>query len=235
MELELFKESIEEYIGRKVHSDDLANAIKVYNENRSLLSAIYKLNLKDNPPVPGSTLFGILMSGFIMPKEEHNVMFRRFLENMPESGPSTDERMHLMVAGNTFETVEIFQAIEDCGADVVIDDLDFGTRYFTSLVKESGNPFRALAERYILKVPCPCKHPADDRMAHLLRLAREYRVKGVILVNQKYCDTHLYDRPLIESELKRNGLPALLVEHSDTGWAGGKFKTMVQAFIEMAG
>jgi benzoyl-CoA reductase/2-hydroxyglutaryl-CoA dehydratase subunit BcrC/BadD/HgdB len=53
------------------------------------------------------------------------------------------------------------------------------------------------------------------------------------MVIQKYCDTHLYDRPWIESRLKEEKMPVLVVDHSDTGWVGGKFKTMVQAFIEM--
>jgi len=52
----------------------------------------------------------------------------------------------------------------------------------------------------------------------MLELAKSYRVKGVILVTQKYCDTHLYDRPWMESSLKEEGLPVLVVDHSDTGW-----------------
>jgi len=142
--------------------------------------------------------------------------------------------MRLMVAGSTFENIELLQVIEDCGGDVVIDDLDFGTRYYGSAVDESLEPMRALAERYLRRIPCPCKHPTQLRMEHMLKLAKDYRVKGVILLNQKYCDTHLYDRPWIESTLRDNGLQVLLVDHSDIGWVGGKFKTMVEAFIEMA-
>jgi benzoyl-CoA reductase/2-hydroxyglutaryl-CoA dehydratase subunit BcrC/BadD/HgdB len=70
---------------------------------------------------------------------------------------------------------------------------------------------------------------------HILKLAKDYRVQGVILLTQKYCDTHLYDRPWLEGKLKEEGLPVLAVDHSDIGWVGGKFKTMVQAFIEMVG
>ncbi len=47
------------------------------------------------------------------------------------------------------------------------------------------------------------------------------------------CAGPIYERPWIESRLKEEGLPVLAVDHSDTGWVGGKFKTMVQAFIEM--
>jgi benzoyl-CoA reductase subunit C len=140
-----------------------------------------------------------------------------------------------MIAGNTFETIELLQAVEESGGNVVVDDIDIGSRYYFSAVDENAEPLRALAERYLRKVPCPCKHPAETRFYHILKLAKDYRVKGVILLTQKYCDTHLYDRPWLESSLKDNGIPVLIVDHSDTGWTGGKFKTMVQAFIEMVG
>jgi benzoyl-CoA reductase subunit C len=234
-ELRLFKESLEEYTGQTIADEALRGSIRVYNENRSLVGEVYKLALSDSPPISGSQMFGILLAGLVMPKENHNAMLRKLLEDPPAASREADGRMRLMVAGSTFENVELLQAIEGCGGDVVIDDLDIGTRYYGSTIDESLEPLRAIAERYLRKVPCPCKHPAEPRIEHMLKLAKDYRVQGVILVNQKYCDSHLYDRPWIESTLKENGLPVLLVDHSDIGWAGGKFKTMVEAFVEMAG
>lgn len=233
-ELRLFRESLEGYLGQPITDEALKQAIGVYNENRTLVDEVYKLALSDAPPISGSQMYGILLAGLIMPKEEHNAMLRRLLGNVPTPVPNRGGRMRLMVAGSTFENIELLQLIEDCGGDVVIDDLDFGTRYYGSTVDESLEPMRALAERYLRRVPCPCKHPTQLRMEHILKLAKDYRVKGVILLNQKYCDTHLYDRPWIESTLRDNGLQVLLVDHSDIGWVGGKFKTMVEAFMEMA-
>ena len=232
-ELRLFKESIEKYTDKKIGDDELKQAIKVYNENRLLLDKVAKLALRDEPPISGSQMFGILMAGLIMPKDEHNTMLRALLDNTPKGNGASKDRMRLMIVGNTFENIEMLQVIEECGGDVVIDDLDFGTRYYGTPVSENSEPIRAIAERYVGKVPCPCKHPTQPRMEHILKLAKDYRVKGVILVNQRYCDTHLYDRPWIESTLNENGLPVLIVDHSDIGWVGGKFKTMVQAFMEM--
>lgn len=234
-ELRLFKESLEKYTGQKISDSSLKQAIKVYNENRKLLQDVYKLRLKDNLPLSGSQIFGIAMSGLIMPKEQHSEMLRKLMENIPSPEPSTDGRVRLMVAGNTFENIELLQAIEESGGDVVIDDIDTGTRYFWATVDEKAEPLRALSERYLRKIPCPCKHPAEPRLERMLELAKEYRVKGVILLIQKFCDTHLYDRPWLESSLKEKGYPVLVVEHSDIGWSGGKFKTTVQAFIEMLG
>jgi benzoyl-CoA reductase subunit C len=232
-DLSLFKESLEEYTNQKISEDSLIQAIKVYNENRSLVGKVYELALSDNPPLPGSEVFGIVSSGVIMPKERHNEMLRDLLDKLPDRNPPSEQKVRLMLAGNTFEHIELMQAIEQSGGEVVIDDLDIGTRYYGGTVDESNEPLRAIAERYLRKIPCPCKHPAGPRLERMLEMAHTYRVKGVVLIIQKYCDTHLYDRPWFESRLKEEGFQVLSVEHSDTGWSGGKFKTMVQAFIEM--
>ena len=234
-ELRLFKESVEKYTGQKIDDNSLKKAIRVYNENRSLVGELYKLGLKDNPPLSGSQMFGILLSGLVMPKEEHSAMLRKLLDELPDAGTPDETRVRLMIVGNTLEAVELLRAVEENGGDIVIDDLDIGHRYYGSTVDEDVEPLKALAERYLRKVPCPCKYPAEPRIESMLELAEQYRVKGVILISQKYCDTHLYESPYIEKRLKEKGINVLQVEHSDIGWVGGKFKTMVRAFIEMLG
>lgn len=232
-EMALFKESLEEYSGHKIDDESLNKAIKVYNENRALVQEVHKLALSDTPPLSGSEVFAIMLSGLILPKDEHSAMLRKLLDDLPPAKETADGAVRLMIAGNTFENMELMQAIEECGGNVVIDDLDIGTRYYWNHIEEGSEPLKALAAGYLRRVPCPCKHPAQPRLEHMLKLAKDYRVKGVILINQQYCDTHLYDRPWLESSLQQAGFPVLLVDHSDIGWVGGKFKTMVRAFIEM--
>lgn len=234
-EMALFKESLEKYTGKKIGVDSLKQAITLYNQNRALVRELYNLALRDNPPLSGSEVFEILRAGLVISKEEHNAMLRKLLPALSSARGSQNRKVRLMIAGNTFETVELLQAIEESGANVVIDDIDIGSRYYFSSVNENEEPLRALAERYLHKVLCPCKHDARHRVYHMLKLAKDYRVEGIILLTQKYCDTHLYDRPWLESKLKDEGFPVLVVDHSDIGWVGGKFKTMVQAFIEMVG
>lgn len=232
-ELALFKKSLEGYTGNKIDNESLNKAIKVYNDNRSLMQEINKLALTDTPPLTSSEVYAIMLSGLVLPKDEHSAMLRKLLDNLPSSQKTVNGGVRLMLAGNTFENIELMQAIEECGGNVVIDDLDIGTRYYWNHIEESDEPLKSLAAGYLRRIPCPCKHPTQPRIENMLKLANDYRVKGVILINQKYCDTHLYDRPMIESSLQQAGFPVLLVEHSDVGWVGGKFKTMVRAFIEM--
>jgi benzoyl-CoA reductase subunit C len=231
-ELRLFKESLEQFTGQQIDNGALNKAISVYNENRALMQQVYALAQADSPSLAGSEVFAMEISGLVLPKDEHSAMLRKVLDS-PPSNASVDHHVRLMMAGNTFENIEVMQAIEECGGNVVVDDLDIGTRYYCHRIDEGPDPLRALATGYMRRVPCPCKHPTEPRLENMLKLAKDYRVTGVVLMNQKYCDTHLYDRQWLESSLQEAGYPVLLVEHSDIGWVGGKFKTMVRAFIEM--
>ncbi|MBE0480988.1 MAG: 2-hydroxyacyl-CoA dehydratase [Dehalococcoidia bacterium] len=233
-ELGLFRESLESFTGSKIGETSLRRSIDLYNENRRLMGEIYRLGLSENPPLSGSEMFGIEVAGLIMPKGEHNSMLLKLLGRLPEEKASSgEEGARLLIAGNNFENIELLQAVEECGGRVVINDLDTGSRYYGARVDNDADPLKAIARRYLREVKCPCKHTAGARLDRILGLARSYRVRGVIMLVQKYCDTHLYDRPWIEARLREEGYPVLSVDHSDTGWSGGKFKTMVQAFIEM--
>lgn len=232
-ELRLFKESLESFSGGKITDASLEQAVKVYKENRSLVGAVYELGKGESPPLSGSDVFAVEIAGLVMPKEEHSAMVRKLLSGLREGGSSGRGGPRLMVAGNNFESIEVLRTIEDCGGRIVINDLDTGSRYYGAGVAEDREPLRAIAERYLRVVKCPCRHPAESRLERMLELAQSYRVKGVVMIVQKYCDTHLYDLPWIESRLREEGLPVLSIEQSDTAWTSGRFKTMAQAFIEM--
>lgn len=232
-ELGLFRESLEDFSGNRITSESLDCAIRVYNQNRSLVQEVYELGKRESPALSGSDVFAVEIAGLVMPKEEHSAMVRNLLRRLPEGSNSGQSGPRLMVTGNNFESIELLQTIEDCGGRIVINDLDTGSRYYGAGVAEDREPIRAIAERYLREVRCPCKHPAESILERILALAQSYRVKGVVTVVQKYCDTHLYDRPWIESRLREEGIPALFIEHSDTGWTSGRFRTMAQAFIEL--
>jgi benzoyl-CoA reductase subunit C len=91
----------------------------------------------------------------------------------------------------------------------------------------------AIAERYVKRVPCPSKDwPKRTRLDHILRMSKEYDVQGAILIQQKFCDPHELDTPIIKEELEKNGLTTLFLEF-DITVPIGQFKTRVEAFLEI--
>lgn len=230
-----FKEWLEHAFGRGVSDDSLKNAVEVYNENRALLREVYDLKMKGPPLISGSEFMQLALSGLVMPKDEHNRLLRQFLGSVEDRVDFPKEGVRLLVSGSVMDNVELVRLIESVGGNVVADDLCTGSRYFWNDVDTNGDLLRAVARRYLDKVPSSFMFRGGERFKHALDLARRFDVDGVVMFVIKYCDTHMFDAPLLRDELKAAGLPVLYLEweHSLSGLAG--LKTRVEAFVEMVG
>ncbi len=137
------------------------------------------------------------------------------------------------MTGSTLDEPTLPQILDDLNARVVADDLCNGARYFDTLVREEGDPFDALAARYLARVPCPCKHRAlDARPDHLLKLVKEHQADGVIFYLKKFCDPHAWDYVPLAAALDRARVPHLLLETEQSAPLG-QTRVRVEAFLEM--
>jgi len=230
-----FKEWLESKVGKRISDDSLLNAVKVYNENRTLLKKSYDLKMKKPPLISGVEFLEIALSSLVMPKEEHNKLLSQFLSEVQNRTTLPKEGVRLLVTGSVMDNTELVKLIESVGGNVVADDWCTGSRYFWNPVELNGNPLSAIARRYLDKVPSSFMYQHEQRFKHVSELAKQFDVDGVIMFVIKYCDTHMFDAPLLRDELKAMGLPVLYLEweHSMSGFAG--LKTRIEAFIEMVG
>lgn len=138
-----------------------------------------------------------------------------------------------MILGSEDDDTEFIAMVENLDATFVIEDHCTGSRYFQEEVNLTDDPLTAIAERYVKRVPCPSKDwPKLTRLDHILRLAKDYDVQGAILIQQKFCDPHELDIPIIKERLEKNGLTTLFLE-LDVTVPIGQFKTRVEAFLEI--
>jgi benzoyl-CoA reductase subunit C len=138
-----------------------------------------------------------------------------------------------MILGSEDDDIAFIRMVESCGATFVIDDHCTGTRYFWNNVQADGDPLRSIADRYVKRVPCPSKDwPDRTRVGHVLRLAKDYKVQGAIVMQQKFCDPHEIDVPALTKALNNAGIKTLFLEF-DVTVPIGQFKVRVEAFLEM--
>jgi len=235
-ELVKFKEWLEQTFKTEISEDSLNDAISVYNENRNLLRKVYDLKLKKPPLISGAEYLEIALAGLVMPKPEHNVLMSGFLAEVERRSDLPREGLRLLVSGSVMDNTELVKLIESVGGTVVADDWCTGSRYFWNNVDvDTGDPLKAIAKRYLGKVPSSFMYQQEERFKHIAELAKRFEVDGVIMFVIKYCDTNMFDAPHLRDELKAMGLPILYLEweHSMSGFAG--LKTRVEAFIEMVG
>jgi len=229
-----FKEWLERTFKTEISNDSLDNAIRIYNENRSLLRKIYDLKLRKPPLILGAEYLEVALAGLVMPKPEHNVLMSRFLAEVGHRSDMPRQGLRLLVSGSVMDNTELVKLVESVGATVVADDWCVGSRYFSNDVDLGSNdPLGAISRRYLNKVPSSFMFMRQERFEYVAELAKQFEVNGVIMFLTKYCDTHMFDAPHLRDELDAMGLPVLYLEweHSMSGFAS--LKTRVEAFIEM--
>jgi benzoyl-CoA reductase/2-hydroxyglutaryl-CoA dehydratase subunit BcrC/BadD/HgdB len=126
--------------------------------------------------------------------------------------------------------------VETSGAIVVAEESCVGERSTRDLVDESGKTLDkmidALVDRYF-KIDCACFTPNVERMDHILQLAEDFKVNGVIHYSIQFCTPYTMESYKVEKVLQQKGIPLLKIE-SDYGMEDiGQLKTRVEAFLEM--
>lgn len=231
-ELEDFKKSLEKWTRKKITDLDLDHAIEVYNENRRLMKQVYEYRKGKNPKLTGLEAMEMVVSSQMTDKEEHNQALKELLKELPKRNVNRKTGTRLMILGSEDDDAEFLRMVESIGATFVIEDHCTGSRYFWNEVIPQEDRLSAIAARYIDRPPCPSKDwPERSRLPYILKLAKDYNVEGVLLIQQKFCDPHELDIPAIRSHLEKNGIPTYFLEF-DVTVPVGQFKTRVEAFLE---
>lgn len=234
-ELNQFKSAVENWTGREITGENLRNGIDIMNENRSLMHKLYSHKKRDNPPISGAETMEVAISQQMVDKREHTPALRNLIDKLDKGVSSVNKGTRLMILGSEDDDIPFIRMVESVGGTVVIDDHCVGTRYFWNNVDNNNNEdiITSIARRYCERPACPSKDWVDrTRIPHLLSLAKEFNVKGAIVIQQKFCDPHELDIPAINKAFKENGINTLFLEF-DVTVPIGQFKIRVEAFLEM--
>ena len=232
-ELEAFQRSIEEWTGKKITDAELDRSIETYNASRRGLRRAYESRKAASPPMTGVEAMEMVISNQMTDKAEHTRALDAVLGQLPQRSLNRGDDVRLMLVGSEDDDIPFLNMVESLGAVVVVDEHCTGTRYFWNEVEPDGSPLKRLAARYVDRPACPSKDwPRRTRIPHILSLAEEYGVKGVILIQQKFCDPHELDIPATKKALEAVGIPSLFLEF-DVTVPMGQFRIRVEAFLEM--
>lgn len=237
-ELNYFKKTLEEFTGVGISNQDLREAIQVHNQNRALLRELNELRKEEPPLVTGTEMTQIMVAVMNLPVEEGNELLREIIREVKERPERPEKKARLFFWGSPIDDIAFMQAIEESGANVVMDDTCFGTRHYWWDVEITEDPFEGLATRYLDKIPCPRTFRGttpEERLGYILDYMREFKANGAVLYVLRHCDNHAFDLPDLRDLIKGAGLPVLsLVGDYTVGGLMG-LRTRVQAFVEMLG
>ncbi|WP_343248617.1 2-hydroxyacyl-CoA dehydratase family protein [Diplocloster hominis] len=224
-------------MGLEVTDENLKKAIRLHNENRTLLNELYELRKADIPPVSATDIHKLVFAGSFMEVEAHNQLLRDAIAEIGACKPEGPARPRVMLHMAQLDDWALLELIDECGADLVVDDMCIGTRAFNFQVDEAKDPYDALAYAYLHDINCPRTYRTEsreERFAHITHYAKEYRVSGLIIFITRYCDTHAYDVPILRRFAEDAGLSVLTLEDDYSIInSKGQLKTRIQAFVEM--
>lgn len=244
-EIKELKKVIEEFTGNKVTEESLSESIKLINNKRKALSRLYECRKADKVPISGRDALVISQIAFYDDPARFTQMTNKLcdeLEQRIKDGISVvkEGTKRILLTGTPLAVPnwKLHNIIETSGAVVVCEEMCTGTRYFENLVDETkttvDEQIDALANRY-MGINCACFTPNTGRIDDIIRLAKEYKVDGVIDVNLKFCSLYDVEGYTIERALKEAGIPVMGIETDYTDNDAEQLRTRIGAFIEMIG
>jgi benzoyl-CoA reductase subunit C len=227
-ELVLFKSALEDFTGKKITDEDINRSIGIYNKNRELMKTFYELRKDRN--ILGSDAIKVVRSAVTIPREMHNDLLERALEEIPPN-PVDKKVKKIFVSTLSLNDSPFMDLIEELGARVVFDDLAMGARYHWDPTV-GNDPMDALCRRYPGVVPFAGRYPREKRVNTLIEFCKSYGVDGAIIKTEKYCDPYLFEEPFFKERFIEEGIPALLLDFGDIRAEEGRVRTRIQAFLE---
>ncbi|MBI5529369.1 MAG: 2-hydroxyacyl-CoA dehydratase [Deltaproteobacteria bacterium] len=224
------------HTGRPLDPERLRHTVALTNRTRELLIEVYSLAAKVPTPARRGDLpnFGFIMA-LLMGSEAGVQLATAYRDEFAAKAAAgtagvPGESVRLMWFQNRVQFKNPLEKMleEEFRAAVVIDELNS----ITWDPIDPDGPFESFAARALSN---PLGGPVDRRVANLLKLAREYRVDGVIHPCHWGCRQGTGARGLVQEALKKDGIPVLNLEVDcidPRNFSEGQLRTRLQAFVE---
>jgi benzoyl-CoA reductase/2-hydroxyglutaryl-CoA dehydratase subunit BcrC/BadD/HgdB len=245
-ELNTFRKSLEKFTGKTINEEALAQAIRIYNENRDKVRALYEFRKADSPLISGSELTMLLIVGSSLPIGEANTLFDQVLVEVGKrKKPDLPRGPRILIDGACLDNIELIKLVEELGGNVVADTICNGARDYFPKADGEGDPIDTLAYRYLEKINCPKTYRENKtgtfegdiaaRFGDIGAYAKEFKVEGAILYIYKYCDPFGFEVPARKAYYQSINVPLLPLEDIYSAGTISQLRTRIQAFLEMIG
>jgi len=236
-----FKGFLEKQTGSTIEEPELRKQIRSHNQVRSLLKEITGLCAGKIVPLSGLDIMVVMESkSFVVGLDGYADLLRdlvRELQTRIDRGESVckEDAPRILLTGCPVGkgSEKVIRVIEECGGIVVCQENCTGLKSFDLLVEENGDPYTAIARRYLL-TPCSCMTPNTGRLALLRRIAAQFNVQGVVDLTWFCCHTYSIETYSVrEFFSKELGLPFIHVETDYSESDLPQLRVRIAAFLEM--
>ncbi len=233
---------LEEKSGKKLTVENLKMAMEIVSTKRNQLKRLYETRKANPPAISGKDALLVSQITFYDDTDRQIKMVGKLANECEQRvkkgegvAPKGTKRILLSGTPQAIPNWKIHDIIETSGAIIVCEETCTGTRYFESTYEIKGNTIDSLLERLAdryLGINCACFSPNEARIDDIMRLAKEYRVDGVVLYTLTFCDPYQFEALTIEKKLKKSGIKVLSINTDYTSEDISQLTTRVEAFLE---
>ena len=238
-----FKDKVEAITGNTVTAAGLKEAIRVVNARRSVLQRLNRLRAASPVPISGRDVLLVNQISLYDDPVRFTESIGKLCDEIEErvkasEGIVSEETPRLMLSGCPMAVPnwKLPYIIESSGAVIVGEESCIGTRNTRDLVEEKGETLDelldVLADRY-MKIDCACFTPNTERLDHIIDMAKDLKVNGVIHYGLSFCQPYGIEAFKVERALKEAEIPMLSIETDYSMEDVEQLKTRVEAFVEM--
>jgi predicted CoA-substrate-specific enzyme activase len=235
-QLLVFRSDLEELTGKKISDIEIHEQIVLHNKLRRLLKKFSELRKRSTPVLTGHEYLDLVRGYYYLPPEELLPTYEHLYHQLRDAPDRGKRPVRVMMSGSIVADGDrrLIEIIEKrSGARVVVEDHCTGVRPFNHTIRESGDPFQALADGYLDQAPCARMKPIEDSVELSTRLAQEYDVEGVVYVSLKFCACYGIPQKLFIEAFQKLGVPVLALSGDYSQSDQGQLTTRVDAFIDV--
>ncbi len=229
---------LETLVGQPILEESVRASIRLFNRNRSLIRQLYEMRRNGEVALTSRQMQNIVKSSMVMDKSQHTALMEKLVAQVHMQGP-LGKPVRVFLSGHLCHAPKpaLLDLFEECGVTVVDDDLYTGFRFIFADIDELLAPIQGLATWYITrsqKVPCPTRAVKTRNWEdYLLEAVGKSQAQGLIIMQVKFCEPHMFFYPEIKEAFEREGIPHLLIETEHEQMPLESLKTRVETFVEI--
>ena len=234
---------VEAATGRKITYEKLLAATQVVNAKRQALHRLNGLRRAEPAPISGRDALLINQVQFFDDPIRLTAKINALCDELEtriarRAGIAPVGTPRVLVSGCPMAAPnwKLPYLVEKNGAVIVGEESCIGERGTRNLVNERATTrdelLDRIAERY-LKIDCACFTPNDERLDHIVQMARDYRADGVIDYALQFCTPYTMESFRVKQRLQREGIPLLKIETDYSMQDAPQLETRIQAFLEL--
>ena len=206
------------------------------NKVRNLLKEISLMRRSERPPISGKDFIKLNHNSSYVDRHTLLEVLESLHEELKEKEAPSSAGPRVMLTGSTLALGDsnVVDLLEEAGASIVIEEFCEGLRNYWQTVDADGDLMQTLANSYFAgRVPGAFfRGAAKERFDFLLKLAKDFKVNGVIWYSLMYRDSYDIEGYIFHKVLKKLNIPMLRLSSDYDVAETSTFRTRIETFVD---